>query len=259
MSEPPRLRALLIDDEPPARAILRALLLAHPTIAIVGEAGRIADARARLAHDDYDLVFLDIQLRGGSGFDLVPDVRPAARIIFVTAHDEHAVRAFAVNALDYLLKPVEPARLAESIRRSVGQPPAAVDDSRWRSRAWRTDDSILVRLEGGTRLLALAEIATITSNENYCDLELGNGERLFVRHTLKAWEEALPSPPFVRVHRQSVINLARLVRVEDDGSPAPLLHLRGAREPVRISRREWPAVRAHLPRLGVVAWAGAPD
>src|SRR2546423_10649622 len=111
------LRALLIDDEPPARADLRERLAAHPRVTIVDEAGTLARARALLACDDYDLVFLDIQLRGGSGFDLVPDVRPEARIVFVTAFNDHAVRAFDVNALDYLLKPVQPARLAASLAR----------------------------------------------------------------------------------------------------------------------------------------------
>src|SRR5688572_22135523 len=117
------IRALLIDDEPPARIVLRTLLAPHP-VEIVGEAGTLRAARELLARHDYTLVFLDIQLRGGTGFDLVPAVRPGAEIVFVTAHDEHALRAFEVNALDYLLKPIKPERLAASITRLTSPLPA---------------------------------------------------------------------------------------------------------------------------------------
>src|SRR5512133_3102970 len=108
-------RALIIDDEVPARAALRGLLRAHPEVVLASEADTMAEAAERLRQGDYDLVFLDIQLRGGTGFDLVPFVREDAHIIFVTAFDQHAVRAFEVNALDYLMKPVRPQRLAEAI------------------------------------------------------------------------------------------------------------------------------------------------
>ena len=111
------LKALLIDDEAPAREDLRRLLVAHPEVSIIAEAGSLASARARLAAGGYDLVFLDIQLVGGNGFDLVPSISPDARIIFVTAYDQHAMRAFEVNALDYLLKPVRRERLSEALRR----------------------------------------------------------------------------------------------------------------------------------------------
>ena len=127
-------RALLIDDEALARTELRRLLAAHPDVAIVGEADDVSSARARLAPADYDLVFLDIQLAGGSGFDLIPHVAPAAAIVFVTAHDAFALRAFEVNALDYLLKPVPPTRLAESLARLAVRPagpvPRAADPTR---------------------------------------------------------------------------------------------------------------------------------
>ena len=104
------MQAVIIDDELPARRDLRTLLAAHPAIEIVGEAALFAQARTLLREAVYDLVFLDVQLIGGLGFDLVPDVRPEARIIFVTAHDRFALRAFEVNALDYLLKPLNAAR-----------------------------------------------------------------------------------------------------------------------------------------------------
>jgi two-component system LytT family response regulator len=140
------MRALIIDDEPPACEALRALLADHASVVIVGELGTMAAARACLTADDYDLVFLDIQLRGGSGFDLVPLVRAEARIVFVTAYDQHALRAFEVNALDYLVKPVAPARLAAALARLAAPTPAASPPP---ARPWLIDDRVLLKLGAG--------------------------------------------------------------------------------------------------------------
>jgi two-component system LytT family response regulator len=238
--------ALIIDDEPPARIVLRTLLAAHPNVQVVGEAGTMGAARELLARTDYTLVFLDIQLRGGSGFDLVPLVRAGAAIVFVTAHDEHALRAFDINAVDYLLKPVKPERLAASLVRLGAD--RATEAGGLPAKRLRFDDTIYVRTDGGARFLPLAAIAVLHSCENYCELHLVSGEMLLVRQTLKAWEDALPTPPFARAHRQAIINLNHLTRIEEDGADAPLLHLTGLRAPLRASRREWSELRTHLPR-----------
>src|SRR3954470_21637720 len=111
------LRALLIDDEPAARDDLRQMLAAHAEVSVAGEAGLMPAARTPLARQDYDLVFLDVQLRGGTGFDLAPHVREGAAIVFVTGFERFAVRAFEVNALDYIVKPVTAERLGTTLRR----------------------------------------------------------------------------------------------------------------------------------------------
>jgi two-component system LytT family response regulator len=244
--------ALLIDDEPPARAVLRALLAKYPAVTIAGEAGTMRAARELLAKPGYSLVFLDIQLRGGSGFDLVPHVRPGAAVIFVTAHNEHALRAFEVKALDYLLKPVKPERLAASLARLGATRPT--ETGSLPAKRLLIDDTIYVRTEDGARFLPLAAISALLSNENYCELHLVSGDELLVRHTLKAWEDALPAPPFARAHRQAIVNFNHLMRIEEDGADAPLLHLTGLRAPLRASRREWAALRALLPRERIGAF-----
>ena len=106
------MRALIVDDEPPARRELRRLLAEFPWIEIVGECGNIVEAAQKVEDLTPALLFLDIQMPGGSGFDLLTRLEHLPQVIFTTAHDEHAVRAFEVNALDYLLKPIDPARLA---------------------------------------------------------------------------------------------------------------------------------------------------
>jgi two-component system LytT family response regulator len=249
--------ALLIDDEPLARSVLRTLLAAHPGVTIAGEAGTMRSARELLAKPGYTLVFLDIQLRGGSGFELVQHVRSGASVIFVTAHDEHALRAFDVNALDYLLKPVKPQRLAASLARYAAT--HATEAAGLPAKRLLIDDTIYVRTDDGARFLPLAAICALLSCENYCEVHLVSGERLLVRHTLKAWEDALPAPAFARAHRQAIVNFNHLMRIEDDGADAPLLHLTGLRTPLRASRREWAALRSFLPRdrIGVFRPGGA--
>jgi two-component system LytT family response regulator len=240
------MRALIIDDEAIARDALRVLLEAHPDFAIVGVASTLSQARTLLAREDYEVVFLDIQLRGGSGFELMPYVRAAAQVIFVTAHDEHALRAFEVNAIDYLLKPVPPDRLARSLGRLTEATSPRGDEPALPR--LRDNDTVFIKLDTGARFVPVAEIGAIHSCENYSEVMLVGGEKLLVRRSLKAWEEALPAPVFARAHRQALVNLARLLRIEDDGGDGPLLHIDGLRAPLRASRREWSALRALLPR-----------
>lgn len=244
------MRALLVDDEAPARAALRGLLRAHPAVALAGEVDSINSAKRRLGGDDYDVVFLDIQLRGGTGFELLPFVRPEARVIFVTAFDQFAVRAFEVNALDYLLKPVRPQRLDEAIRRLLA-PRAEAASAAVAAPAMASDDLVYLKVGNGTsRFVALADIAAIISNENYSEAQLGDGTRLFVRRTMKAWEDMLPTKHFVRVHRSAIINLARYRGSDRESYETTLLHLDGVAEPVRASFRFLPELRSRLTASG---------
>ncbi len=240
-------KALLIDDEPAARDDLRRLLAAHPEVAIAGESGRAKAAEEMLRTADYDLVFLDVELRGCTGFDLLPHVRPEARIIFVTAHSHYAVRAFEVNALDYLVKPIAAARLEAALRRAATN---AVDPAPATPSLIPTDLVHLKIGNGTTRFVALADIVDIESDENYSTVRLGNGSHVLVRRTLKAWEDALPAAQFVRVHRTTIVNLARYRGADRQTERTTALHFDGLAEPVQASFRYLPEVRAHLAALG---------
>ncbi len=237
--------ALIIDDEALARADLRSLLPPH--IAVVGEAARVHEARELLRRATYDLVFLDVQLLGGSGLDLVPDVRPGARIIFVTAFDQHAVRAFEVNALDYLLKPVSPERLATALARLNSPAPSSFAPHA-PAPALNHDDRVLLKLgTEGERFVRVAEIRSVSSCKNYSAVLLGGGERVFVRRTMKAWEEALPHAHFARAHRHVIVNLSHVERLERSTDSIFLVHLEGTAEPVRASYRYVAELREKLP------------
>lgn len=243
-------RALLIDDEPLARLELRRLLKAHPAVTIVGEAATLTEARAALGRGDYDLVFLDVQLRGGSGFDVLDAIAPEAHIVFVTAYDRYAVRAFDVNALDYLLKPVTAARLAASLQRLDA--PASENPVAAPARERLTvEDRVFVKTGNATSFVPLVQIAAIKSCENYTEVLLTTGEKLLVLRPLKAWEEMLPEDRFVRVHRQAVVNLAqvrRIVRAEGDDVSFELIQPAVA---IAASRRRLAELRHRFAAAGL--------
>lgn len=244
------MRALLIDDEITARADLRAKLAAHPELMIVAEAATLRDARTLLRRTDYELVFLDIQLVGGNSFELVPDVRPGARIIFVTAYDAYALRAFEINALDYLLKPVVPARLTDALRRLTPIPLSAEAESP-AGPALRIDDTVYLRSGLRARFTPVADISVIAACDNYSELRLVDGSKIFLRKSLKAWEDTLPATHFMRVHRTQIVNLARVTRYQRDGDEHTLLYVEGAAEPVPASRYRWSDLRDRLSAIRV--------
>ena len=241
---------MLIDDEPPARATLRQLLSVHPEVRVVGEAGLLAEARQLLARDDYDLVFLDIQLRGGTGFDLAPLVHERARIIFVTGFDSHALRAFEINALDYLVKPLQPARLSESLRRVTALSPLAATSLPPSLHVLAPGDTAYVKTgPGAMRFLPLHAIVTISSADNYSEVTLATGERVLTRQTLAIWEGLLPPSHFMRVQRTLIVNLFRIEGIAHEGRDRTLLRIADRREPVPSRREDWPLLRVRLMAL----------
>ena len=244
-----KLNAIIIDDEPFVRDDLRDMLAAHELVVVAGVAGTVAEARKQLAATGFDVVFLDIQLRGGSGFDLVPFINPSADIIFITAHDEFAVRAFEINALDYLLKPVAADRLAESIarlKRDLRPEPAGPVSAEH----FKPDDSVFIRTDFGQMFVSLDEISAINSiGGNYAAIYLKNREKLIARKTLKQWEAILPESVFIRIHRASIINTGFIERIAYDSDGSGVVHLSGQEETFAVSRRLLPSLKsAHKDR-----------
>ena len=246
MSPRPR-HALLIDDEPLARLELRRLLQAHPEVTVAGEAATVTEARELLARAGYDLVFLDVQLRGGNGFDLLDAVAPGAQLVFVTAYDRYAVRAFEVNALDYLLKPVTAARLATTLARSTSAPaPQGQPTGRLSG-----DDRVFIRSGTATRFVNVSAIGAIRSCENYTEVHLTTGEKLLVLRPLKSREESLPEETFVRVHRQAMVNLAHVRQISRAGEDEVLFELAPPLPAVAASRRHVAELRQKFAAAGL--------
>ena len=222
------MRALIIDDEPPARRELRRLLVEFPWIEVVGEAGNVEEAAVRIAALSPRLLFLDIQMPGGSGFDLLTRLEYAPQVVFTTAHDEHAVRAFEVNALDYVLKPIDPERLAAAVSRV--RPAAAQPES---SEAL---EQIFVRDGPNCWFVPLREVRLLTSEGNYVRLAWGSRQPLLGR-ALTSLEQRLDPKRFFRANRQQILNLDFIANVELGVAGRLHVQLRDGPE-VEISRRQ---------------------
>ncbi len=198
------LRVLIVDDERPARRWMRELLAAHATIEIVGEADGIAAATAMVGETHPDVVFLDVQMPPASGFGLLPHLPPQTQVVFVTAHDTFAVKAFEANALDYLLKPVHPDRLAETMRRLRNKEPRAEAGS---SARLQPDDLIPLQDRGQLHMIPVRRIAAVVAEGSYSRAVLCGQKDMLLLRRMKEWDERLPSPPFARIDRSLLINL----------------------------------------------------
>jgi two-component system, LytTR family, response regulator len=228
------LRALIVDDERLARLALRTLLAGERDLVVVGEASGVDEAEALIRREHPRVVFLDIQLRGESGFDLLARNAGTFHTVFVTAFDAYAVRAFEVHALDYLLKPVDPVRLANALARARNPtaPPAEV-----RAPAYNYDDLFFHDDARSPRFIRIRDIAFIRAAGNYTELHLAAGAPLLVLRALSTWETQLAGAPFVRVHRSLLVNLDFIERVERGEGYTYDLFVRGHAEPLPMSRR----------------------
>lgn len=226
------MKSLIVDDEPLARRELRRLLAEFPWVEIVGEAGDINEAEARIETLAPDLLFLDIQMPGGSGFDLLARLDYLPRVIFTTAYDHHAVRAFEVNALDYLLKPIEPQRLAAALTKARSIPEEQAAEVR--------PNEILERLfvRDGVRcwFVPLREVSMLTAEGNYVRL-FWNKERPLLARPLHSLERRLDPKRFFRANRRQIINVDFIENVELGIGGQLHVQLRGGSE-VDISRRQ---------------------
>lgn len=234
------LTAVIVDDERLARRELAHLLAAHPEIAVAGEAGSVDDAAQLVRALDPDVVFLDIQMPRRSGFELL-DAADVRRVVFVTAHDVHAIRAFEVNALDYLMKPVVPARLAVTVSRLLGAVDPAPPTARLESA-----DHLFLSDGKAARFVQVRAIVCIRGAGDYSELVLDDGKRLLSPRPLREWETRLPSG-FARVHRTAIVNLERVERVERASDDSFRVVLRGSAEPVPMSRRHAARLRQLSP------------
>ncbi len=248
---------MIVDDEPLIREELAELLLAHDDMRLVCEAATLDGARSKLSKNRIDLLLLDIELRGGTGFDLLPAIDPQTHIVFITAYDQYAVRAFEINALDYVLKPVSKERLAESLDRfrnrahSLEKQPE--DDQQATTPAeqsFTAEDKILLNHDGGRRFVNIDDIVSVMSiGGNYTEIFLADSASpLAVRETVKVWEQILPASLFCRIHRQAIVNLNRIQKT-DQHEGTQRVYLAGHTEPLLVSRRMQSHFQKQLKRL----------
>ncbi len=232
------MKAIIIDDERLARAELKKLLQDFPEVEIVDEAANAEEGIAKIEAQQPDLIFLDIQMPGKTGFDMLSELDRTPQVIFTTAYDEFALKAFEVNALDYLLKPIEPKRLADAIQKLHFS-----ENKEMRTETENINNSILteadqVFVKDGERcwFVKLNEIRLFESVGNYAKVFFAGNKPLILK-SLNALEERLDEKTFFRANRKHIVNLRMIEKIEPYFNGGLLLELKGG-EKIEVSRRQ---------------------
>jgi two-component system LytT family response regulator len=235
---------VIVDDERLARRELSFLLQKHPEIELAGEAASVKEAVQVLESLHPDLLFLDIQMPRENGFDLFERTSVTTEVIFVTAHDEFAVRAFEVNALDYLMKPVNPLRLGQAIERFLRRSPRTAA----MPRTLTYEDTIFVAVGQAPRFVKLSSLVCILAEGDYSRLVGTAGSIGLVLKSMKEWEALLPERQFCRIQRSVIVNCERVERFEPWFNSSYQVYLQHLPKPFTMSRR---LARRFRARFGV--------
>ena len=234
------MKAIIIDDERLARTELRKLLQDFPEIEIVDEASNAEEGIQKIENHNPDLVFLDIQMPGKTGFDMLSELDHAPQVIFTTAYDEYALKAFEVNALDYLLKPVEPRRLADAVEKlrkiSNGGMTERTGMHTEPTSILGENDQVFVKDGERCWFVKLSEVRLFESVGNYAKVFFGSNKQLILK-SLNALEERLDEKVFFRANRKHIVNLRMIEKIEPYFNGGLLLELKGG-EKIEVSRRQ---------------------
>ena len=234
-------RTIIIDDERLARNELKKLLQEFSEIEVIDEAANVQEGIEKIEQHNPDLIFLDIQMPGKTGFDLLEELDRAPKVIFTTAYDEFALKAFEVNALDYLLKPVEPRRLADALQKvnqeeSKESVSSAGNGVAPRAGSLTDEDQVFVKDGERCWFVKLNEIRLFESVGNYAKVFFGTNKPLILK-SLNSLEERLDDKVFFRANRKHIINMRWIEKIEPYFNGGLLLELKGG-EKIEVSRRQ---------------------
>ncbi|HSJ01769.1 MAG: LytR/AlgR family response regulator transcription factor [Verrucomicrobium sp.] len=236
-------RVVIVDDESAARNHIRQLLSQLPDMEVIGEASDIEGAESLCNRLRPDLVFLDVNLARGTGFDLLPLLHPLPKVIFVTAFDRFAQRAFEVNAADYLLKPVTASRMKLALSRlsqgqALTQPssPASSPEPADTQPQFQMDDMVFLPMEKSLRVVSTNEITSILADGNYSTVGLKDGTNQFVTRSVGEWEKRLPQQFFSRLDRSIIVNRSHLREVKVINRDQARLMVAGNKEGIILGR-----------------------
>jgi two-component system, LytTR family, response regulator len=235
------MRALIVDDERLARKELINLLSQFDHVEVVGEANNVEDAKEKIESLSPDVVFLDIQMPEKTGFDLLEELDTVPHVIFTTAYDEYALKAFQVNALDYLLKPVEPKRLGEAIERLQKKIQEQLDRSSepnnaQNGRKLTLDDQVFVKDGDRCWFVKLSNVRLFESDGNYIKVYFENNKPM-IHKSLNALDERLDEKSFFRASRKHIINLSWVEAIEPWFNGGLVVTLKGG-DRIEVSRRQ---------------------
>lgn len=231
-----RYTSYIVDDEPLAVRLLKKKLESFPEIDLVGDSTRMAKAIKDITLLKPEILFLDIQLAEGTGFDLLNKLEYTGKVIFVTAYEEYALRAFEVNALDYLLKPISIERLQSALERFKLRThsnfiPEVSDFVRY-----KYSDRIMAYDKNQIRFVLLDSIIIISAARDYTTIETLEGKIILMTRTMSEWEERLPQEHFVRIHRSHIVNINLIDRILRYSTTSAKVYVRNHVEPFTLSR-----------------------
>lgn len=209
------LRVMLVDDEPPARRGLKRLLAQHADLSVVAEAGSLAEAIATLPAAEPDIVFLDVELGDGKGFEVLGHAETRPEVVFVTAYSRYAVRAFDVAAADFLVKPISPERLALTLQRLRQRQSSRPGDDVSAGASDRR--KLLLNLPGMRIIVPVASVLLLEADGDFTRIITADGGEHMICRLLGQFQAELPSPPFHRLSRSMIVNLDHVHRMEWTG------------------------------------------
>ena len=232
------MKAIIIDDERLARTELKKLLQDFTEVEIIDEAANADEGITKIESQHPDLIFLDIQMPGKTGFDMLSQLEKTPQVIFTTAYDEFALKAFEVNALDYLLKPIEPKRLADAIQKLqlTDHKEAKPEGENFNNSMLTEHDQVFVKDGERCWFVKLSEIRLFESVGNYAKVFFGTNKPLILK-SLNALEERLDEKIFFRANRKHIVNLRMIEKIEPYFNGGLLLELKGS-EKIEVSRRQ---------------------
>ena len=230
-------KAIIIDDERLARNELKKLLLDFPEVEVIDEAANAAEGIEKIDALGPDLIFLDIQMPGKTGFDMLQELDRAPHVIFTTAYDEYALKAFEVNALDYLMKPIEPKRLADALQKVQQAEEKEMAAQQGMNRSMLTEhDQVFVKDGERCWFVKLSDVRLFESVGNYAKVFFAGNKPLILK-SLNALEERLDEKTFFRANRKHIVNMRMIEKIEPYFNGGLLLEILGG-EKVEVSRRQ---------------------
>jgi two-component system LytT family response regulator len=239
------LRVVLCDDERLALQRLRQLIAPHPNFQIVGEANTKAAAIKLIRKERPDALFLDVQMPGATGFDLLKALHPPPKTVMVTAYAKYALQAFDLEAIDYLIKPVTPQRFAQALHRLVT---ACTKKAAISKTPYSLQDRICLRTPHQSMVVPIDSIPLLQADGDFTRIHIPNSAPLMICQPLGSYEKILPFPPFARIDRSHIINLNHITRLERKSRDEANLVLEGVNDKIPIGRTAQLRLKDQLPK-----------
>jgi len=232
------IKSVVVDDVDMMRITLKKVLDGFPNIEIVGEASDYESARQVINDTKPDLVFLDIDLNGLTSIDLLNEITCDPKIIFITSHPDFAIKAFELNAVDYILKPISADRLRRAIEIVTELSPevnvgTVMDETQER---FKPEQTILLNFDGKLTFIKVQDINFIEAFGNYTKIHMNDGKLSITYNSIKNWDNRLPSDVFIQIHRSTIVNLLNVGKIEKWTNDTGRLFLKGIEKPFEISR-----------------------